>query len=59
MFRRLQGLSPRESGKWGVYAVVLLLPGSFIALPLWWIARPLYARILRRDRDEKHSARQS
>jgi hypothetical protein len=54
MFRRLQGLSPRESGKWGMYAVVLLLPGSFIALPLWWIARPLYARMVRRGSDEKH-----
>jgi hypothetical protein len=46
MFRRLETLMPREPGKWGLYALVLLVPGSFAVLPLWWIVN----QVRRRDR---------
>jgi hypothetical protein len=34
---RLKTLLPREPGKWGVYALALFVPGSFVVLPLWWL----------------------
>ena len=37
MFSRLKAATPQELGKWCVYALVLLTPGSFIALPLLWL----------------------
>jgi hypothetical protein len=37
MFRRLKAAIPQEPGKWCVYVLVLLTPGSFIALPLLWL----------------------
>ena len=30
--------------KWCAYALVLLAPGSFIVLPMLWLARTLAAR---------------
>ena len=31
--------TPRTIAKWCVYTVALLLPGSFVALPLLWYLR--------------------
>lgn len=39
MFRSLPPLSARELGKWCGYALVLLLPGSFVVLPVLWLVR--------------------
>jgi uncharacterized membrane protein len=39
MFRPLPALTPTGLGKWCAYALVLLAPGSFIALPVLWLVR--------------------
>jgi hypothetical protein len=39
MFRRPIAPSPRELWKWCAYALILLAPGSFVVLPLLWLAR--------------------
>ena len=31
--------TPRTVAKWCVYTIALLLPGSFVALPLLWYLR--------------------
>jgi hypothetical protein len=38
MYSRLTA-SPPELRKWCVYALVLLVPGSFVVLPALWFAR--------------------
>jgi len=47
MLDPLRAAPSREIGKWCVYALVLLAPGSFVVLPLLWLAR---YRASRRDR---------
>ena len=39
MFRVLTTSSPRELMKWCAYALVLLVPGSFVVLPVLWLVR--------------------
>jgi len=39
MMKLLRAAKPPALVKWCGYAVVLLLPGSFVALPLWWYFR--------------------
>ena len=41
MFRYLASPSPAELRKWGAYALLLLVPGSFVFLPAFWLARRL------------------
>jgi len=36
---RYPRVSPREIAKWCVYALVLLVPGSFVFLPVMWLVR--------------------
>lgn len=38
MFSR-QTASPREFRKWCAYALLLLMPGSMLVLPLLWLFR--------------------
>ncbi len=39
MLRRLIASSPHELGKWCAYAVILLVPGTFVVLPVMWLIR--------------------
>ena len=32
-----RGLSLQGAGKWGAIALALLVPGSFVVLPVWWL----------------------
>ena len=41
MFRSPASPSPLELRKWGAYALLLLVPGSFVFLPAFWLARRL------------------
>src|SRR5688572_3151592 len=41
MFRSLAALSVWGPGKWGAFALALLVPGSFIVLPLLWLVGEL------------------
>ena len=41
MFRSPSLPSPLELRKWGVYALLLLAPGSFVLLPAYWLVRRL------------------
>ena len=41
MFRALASSSPLELRKWGAYALVLLVPGSFVVLPVFLLVRHL------------------
>ena len=43
MFRSFIAPPPRELTKWCVYALVLLAPGSFVALAALWFVRRLHA----------------
>jgi hypothetical protein len=36
--------TPRAVARWCVYAVALLLPGSFVVMPVWWYLRHRAAR---------------
>jgi hypothetical protein len=36
---RLMRSPPRELTKWCAYAVLLLVPGSFLVLPMLWLVR--------------------
>ena len=45
MFRSLLPSSPRGLGAWLAYAVILLTPGSFIVIPLLWLASRLKRRV--------------
>jgi hypothetical protein len=50
MLSRLQAV-PR-AGKYCAYLLLFLMPGSFVVLPLWWLARtfrPLAARFAARS----------
>jgi hypothetical protein len=44
MIRRLKDATPQELGKWCLYLLVLLTPGSFIALPLFWLLNKARSR---------------
>lgn len=39
MFARMTRGWPREMTKWGAYVLLLLAPGSFVALPVLWLVR--------------------
>jgi hypothetical protein len=39
MLGRLKASLPHNLGKWCAYALILLVPGSFIALPVMWLVR--------------------
>jgi hypothetical protein len=41
MFRSLAAASPLDVRKWGIYALILLAPGSFVLLPAYWLLRRL------------------
>ena len=41
MLRSPASPSPLELRKWGIYALLLLAPGSFVLLPAYWLARRL------------------
>jgi len=41
LFRSPSAPSLLELRKWGVYALLLLAPGSFVLLPAYWLARRL------------------
>ena len=47
MNRLTRTIPPREIAKWCSYAIVLLAPGSFVVLPLLWLARHWPARTTR------------
>jgi|SoiMethySBSTD1v2_1073268.scaffolds.fasta_scaffold21989_2 hypothetical protein len=44
MIRQLIAAVPPEVARWCAYALVLLAPGSFIVLPLLWLARQMHRR---------------
>lgn len=37
MFRRLSAAIPPNAARWAACVLVLLVPGSFIALPIAWL----------------------
>jgi len=39
MLNKPSTIPPREMAKWYAYAIVLMAPGSFVVLPLVWLAR--------------------
>ena len=39
MFSRLANSRLRHLAKWGTYALLLLAPGSFLALPVVWLIK--------------------
>jgi hypothetical protein len=39
MFRRVIASPPRSLSRWCGYALILLTPGSFIVLPLFWLLK--------------------
>jgi hypothetical protein len=39
MIRNLIAAVPPEVARWCALALVLLAPGSFIVMPIWWLAR--------------------
>jgi hypothetical protein len=39
MIRHLFAAVPPEVAKWCAFALILLAPGSFIVLPVLWLAR--------------------
>lgn len=43
----LMSTPPQTLAKWGGWAVVALMPGSFVVLPLLWLARQLRAQTSR------------
>jgi hypothetical protein len=50
MFRRLTAISPSEFRKWCGFALMLLVPGSFVAFAVLWIVRQLGVQALRQGR---------
>jgi hypothetical protein len=51
MFRRLIASSPRELGKYCAYALILLAPGSFVVLPVFWLVRLFGVQASRQGRE--------
>ena len=47
MYSRLTA-PPPELRKWCAYALILLVPGSFVVLPVVWLVRLLGVQALRR-----------
>jgi len=47
MLKSSRSTPPREIARWGVYALLLLAPGSFVVLPLLWLARTWASRATR------------
>jgi hypothetical protein len=45
MFRHLKAATPQELGKWCLYLLVLLTPGSFIAVPVFWLLSRYRSRL--------------
>lgn len=41
LLRSLFAPTPREVTKWFAYALILVAPGSFVVLPVLWLARLL------------------
>ncbi len=41
---RLTSASPRPVVKWAAWAIVALMPGSLMVIPLIWIARQVRAQ---------------
>ena len=39
MYNRLMAISPPELRKWCAYALILLVPGSFVVIPVLWLVR--------------------
>jgi hypothetical protein len=39
VFQTLMAMPPREIARWCGYAFLLLAPGSFVILPVLWLAR--------------------
>jgi len=42
MYRFMTPIAPRELTRWCGYALVLLTPGSFVVVPVLWLARHLW-----------------
>ena len=47
MSKKARTIPPREMAKWCTYGIVLLAPGSFVVLPLLWLARHWASRTAR------------
>lgn len=43
MYSRLTAASP-DLRKWGLYALILLVPGSLVVLPVLWLVRAVGVR---------------
>jgi hypothetical protein len=43
MYNRYIATALPELGKWCAYALVLLAPGSFIIVPVWWLVRQRFS----------------
>ena len=43
MFHRLTAITPSELKKWLVFALILFVPGSFVAFAALWLARQIRA----------------
>jgi hypothetical protein len=39
MFDAITARPPRDLVKWCTGGLLLLMPGSFVVLPLWWLGR--------------------
>ena len=50
MFRSIKSAPASEWAKWCACALILLAPGSFVIVPLAWLARQWAARGLARAR---------
>ena len=47
MLNKASTIPPREIVKWYTYAIVLMAPGSFVVLPLLWLAQHWVSRTAR------------
>ena len=43
MFHRLTEITPSELKKWLMFALMLLVPGSFVAFAVLWLVRQIRA----------------
>jgi hypothetical protein len=39
MFAKVRTVLPDEWSRWCAVTLILLTPGSFVILPLWWLGR--------------------